>query len=553
MAVRRKKIDRHVDLSVLDNRVLDLPPGWIFTIECPHHGKITLDFNPYRSNGRDDIAGHMRDAIWSQRHELLGMSLNNQRRGLHFFWRFLDELESSGESITYLQQVTRRLIDRYLAWLDTQIVAKGTNKGKPWTVSAKRRAFDHLKAALTNRQKRLPHAVSVDLTFPRNPFPNSNILTQKRAAFSSGEQKRILNALNADLRRIHDSEDGEGLPPPQVLAVHLLVLAMATGRNLQSLLDLKRDSLRSHPLEDRELLLTTKRRGWSTHATSLRKTVPKGDGGLQTIPRNVGDHFRFLCNYTAPLASEANAADRDFIFLRRVSKYARKGQVERLEIGGAKDLVNTFVRLHDLHDDRGRPLALSIARLRPTFATELYRRTRDIRRVQQALGHASAETTVRHYADAPLEEERDHAIVLDGMVARYTRHELEHGVVVVAADGKVPLVDVAELVKGGYNTGIARCQNPFRENDSVCQKLFHCFKCPSMCVFEDDLWRLFSFYYRLLAERVKINPAHWLKTYGPIIRRIDSEIAPLFPSHKVEAARREAIDNPHPAWKGPLV
>lgn len=554
MAVRRKKVDRHVDLSLHDNRVVDMPPGWVFTIDCPHHGKIALDFNQYRANGRDNLAGHMRDAVWSQRHELVGMSLDTQRHGLRLFWRFLDELELTGESITHLHQVTRSLIDRYLAWLDMQIVAKwGPNKGKPWTIAAKRKAFNHLKTALTNRQKRLPAVVSPHLSFPRNPFPNSNALTQKRAAFSPSEQKRILDALNADMRQIHEPGHAQELPAPQVLAVHVLILSMATGRNLQSLLDLKRDSLRSHPLEDRDLLLTTKRRGWTTHATSLRKATPKNDGGLQTIPSSIGDHFRFLCEYTELLAAEADEADRDFVFLRRVSKYARKGQIERLEIDGAKSLVKAFVKRHDLHDDHGQRLALSIARLRPTFATELYRRTRDIRRVQQALGHASAETTARHYAEVPLEAERDHAIVLDSMVASYARYELEEVGVVVAADGKLPLQNIVNLVKGGYNTGIARCQNPFRENDTVCQKLFHCFKCPNMCVFEDDLWRLFSFYYRLIAERAKINSAHWMKTYGPIIKRIDCDIAPLFPADKVEAARSEARINPHPTWKGTLV
>ncbi len=74
-----------------------------------------------------------------------------------------------------------------------------------------------------------------------------------------------------------------------------------------------------------------------------------------------------------------------------------------------------------------------------------------------------------------------------------------------------------------------------------------------MCVFEDDLWRLFSFYYRLIAERSNINAAHWLKTYSPIIRRIDADIAPLFSANKVEEARARARSTPHPTWKGPLL
>jgi hypothetical protein len=189
-----------------------------------------------------------------------------------------------------------------------------------------------------------------------------------------------------------------------------------------------------------------------------------------------------------------------------------------------------------------------MARLRPTFGHELYRRTRDIRSVQQALGHANAETTARRYAGAPLEAERNHAIVLEAMVCQYTRMEVD-GKTLLAADGQIPLEDVPSLLSDGYSTGIARCRNPFRDNGTICAKFFRCFSCPSMIIFEDDLWRLFSFYYRLLHERTKISPVQWLQTYGPIIRRIDADIVPQFPAGKVEEARLRAQSDPHPTWK----
>lgn len=74
-----------------------------------------------------------------------------------------------------------------------------------------------------------------------------------------------------------------------------------------------------------------------------------------------------------------------------------------------------------------------------------------------------------------------------------------------------------------------------------------------MMVFEDDLWRLFSFYYRILAERPKLVPSQWMKTYGPIIRRIDDDITPLFPLEKVELAKKRAKTDSHPTWKDPLL
>ena len=273
---------------------------------------------------------------------------------------------------------------------------------------------------------------------------------------------------------------------------------------------------------------------------------------MNSIPVSIGDHIRFLCDFTAPLVEDAAEDVREFVFLWRVTNLVRKGKVVQLNAYNANDAVNAFSKRHALFDDCNQPLALNVARMRPTFATELYRRTRDIRSVQQALGHAKAETTARYYTDAPLEAERDHSIVLDGMVSQFSRTVID-GKVLLAADGEIPLLNVKNLLSGGYNTGIARCKNPFRENDSVCKKYFACFSCPSMIVFEDDLWRLFSFYYRLLSERAKINPNHWLKTYGPIIRRIDTDIAIQFPADKVETARFKAQQDPHPTWKGPIL
>lgn len=552
MAIRRQKLDRKAALALDDGRVVDIPPGWAFTIDSSHHGKIQFDFNSYREHGRDNLASHIRDAFWSLRRETEGVTLKGyEKQGIRPFWRFLDELLRNGEAITRLEQIDRRLLDRYLAWIELQVIPKGKLAGQRWTIATRKQAYGTFKSLLVNRQKRFPAAINSALTFPRNPFPNCDQLTSKREPYSASEQKRILDALHMDLRSIYDNED-RTLTEMQVLAVHLLVIGLATGRNLQPLLELRRDSIQCHPLHDRELLVTYKRRGWATHASSYRKGDPQQTRTLKSIPSSVGEHVRFLCEFTEPLVADAGPEDKDLVFLVRMRKHARNGQVVRLDAKNAGNAVAAFAVRHVLIDDKGQPLILNIARTRPTFGTELYRRCRDIRRVQQALGHAKGSTTARHYVDTPLEAERDHAIVLDGMVSQFARMEIE-GKVLVAADGKIPLQDVEGLLSGGYNTGIARCKNPFRENESVCQKFFHCFKCPSMCVFEDDLWRLFSFYYRLLAERTKINPAHWLKTYGPIIRRIDADIASQFPEDKVAAARLKALQTPHPTWKGPLL
>jgi hypothetical protein len=560
--IRRPKLDRKIDLTMDGGRVVDMPPGWAFTITCPNHGERNFDFNPFRANGREELAGHLRDAIWNLRNEVEGNSLSNYLTGLRYFWSFLEDSEPSGLAVTRLDQIDAVVLHRYLAWLGMQIATNGPNNGQALSVGSQRVIYMWLKTLLKNRHKRHPEAVHPNLSFPRNAHPHANSKATHRPPYSINEQDRITAALNADLKRIH--EGGETLDANQVLAVHQIIIGLAMGTNKQSLIELRRDSLMDHPLKDRRFIQTFKRRGHSTHATSIREAEPELEvDELSTIPQNIAEHFEFLCAYTAPLVEEAAKEDRGLAFLVRIKAHGRKGQVVRLNAWNARHCVAAFSKRHDLKDDRGRPLQLNIARLRPTMGTNLYRITKDIRKVQQVLGHANVETT-EIYVERRLESERDHQLVLENMEQHFTPKVIE-GKIMIAADGQFP-VNIANLLDGGYNTGIARCKNPMRgknpmradatvveEIESVCKKFLACFRCPNMMVFEDDLWRLFSFYYRLLSERGKIHPDHWMKTYAPIIRRVDRHIAPLFPADKVAEARAKAQKTPHPAWRGPVL
>jgi hypothetical protein len=557
--IGRKRVVRKVESITLDGTVVDLPPLWRFTIRCQHHGEIRFDFDPWRHSGRDDLVMHIRDAIWSLRHELVGITLQGIfQQVAAYFWPFLNDLEKKGRVFNRLSQIDGQVIKDFLAWLESRIAGAGRRIGQPLSLSAKKNAYTALKTVLVNRMKNSPEAVSVSLRFPKSPFPNINQLVPKRASYSKGEQNRILAACNQDLKKIHDLPGRNSLSPAQVLAVHLIVLAMATGKNFQGLLELRRDSLKPHPLKDREVLITEKRRSGFTQVSSYRTEVLEHGSEqdqILTIPATVGNHFRWLADFTSVLVDSACIEDRGRVFLWQVPytgrhpKSTRQGRVDRFTQVDARNAIADFVARHELVDDRGERLLFSVARCRPTFGTNLYARTRDIRKVQLALGHTSAETTARHYVSVPAAAERDHVFVGQAMVGWSTSTDMIKASA-LAADGKIPLKDVQELLSGGYNTVVARCKNPFREGGDVCGKYMVCFRCPQMVVFEDDLWKMFSFYNKLLAERNKIAAHHWVKTYGWVIKVIDNDIAPQFSADLVEAAKNKARTIPHPAWAG---
>lgn len=548
MALKRKKVPRiPVEKSP---KFSELMPGWSFSLTFENRDIVALDFSPFKRQGRTELAQHFRDAIWSMRFSSTAASITTYFMAIKAFWKFLDHYDANEVKIGYMREIDATTIEHFLSWLAIQVVPKAhRNEGKPLSVAHQRGTYGSIKSVLINRQRLNSHCISPDLVFPKNPFPNSNRATAPREGYSPDEQQQLISAINSDLKLLH-VEGFDSLSPLQVQIVHLLALGHATGLNLQPLLELKRDSLRSHPLPDREILTTEKRRGWTTHSISIKSidSSPPTEHKVDPIPHFLGDHIRALCEFTARFLVQASADLQHYIFLCPVTKGPRINQVRRLTRQDAKAGMRNFVLRHHLRDGNGQPFPLSFSRLRPTFGMELYRRTKDIRRVAAALGHASTETTARHYVTRSPDATRDHAFVLDAMCASFTRTQTEAGVV-LAADGSIPASEVQDLLRTGYATGIAHCRNPFRSDESVCKKFFTCFKCPNMIVFEDDLWRLFSFYEKLLSERPKLRADHWMRTFGPIVRRIDEDIAPQFPADKVQAARDRARTSPHPTWR----
>lgn len=70
----------------------------------------------------------------------------------------------------------------------------------------------------------------------------------------------------------------------------------------------------------------------------------------------------------------------------------------------------------------------------------------------------------------------------------------------------------------------------------------------------DDLHKLFSFYFRVFAERARIGKRRWTREYAHIPRLIDNYIVAeglrrgYFKLETVEAARERARLEPHLFW-----
>jgi hypothetical protein len=84
-------------------------------------------------------------------------------------------------------------------------------------------------------------------------------------------------------------------------------------------------------------------------------------------------------------------------------------------------------------------------------------------------------------------------------------------------------------------------------------------RCKHYAVTAEDLYKLFSFYFRVLAERSRMDKRRWARELAHIPRLIDDYIIAeglrrgTFKPAAVEAAKQHARTQPHPFWSVELI
>lgn len=87
----------------------------------------------------------------------------------------------------------------------------------------------------------------------------------------------------------------------------------------------------------------------------------------------------------------------------------------------------------------------------------------------------------------------------------------------------------------------------------------NCLRCKHYVVTAEDLYKLFSFYFRVLAERSRMDKRRWAREYAHIPRLIDHYIIAeglrrgTFKAAAVDDAREHARTQPHPFWSVDLI
>jgi hypothetical protein len=458
------------------------------------------------------------------------------KSGLRYFLDYcLLRATASGRDLV-LTDVNRDLIDGYLGHLAGLGVAYTGQKS----------LYSQTKSVLLalGRRGLFPVVTSGDAAnFPRNPFPNSNRKSKGETALTKRERQALTTALREAIKPIW--VEGATVTG-ELLAFALLVVALHTGRNTTPLLEMNRDCLRPHPKDNTVFLVLWKRRGYNTSKVALR-AESNAERLLESTPSvrtNVERLIRRVMALTAPLDAEAPDDLKGRVWLYRMYRDKSIGQVTVLSDAALGLAIKKLVTVHGLSDSNGVPLRINLSRLRKTFANRIFELTDgDLATTAAALGN-TPQVTDQNYLRPDENSRRNWQFMGEVLVQELLTQTIG------TTYKDTPTGRCADPVNGQYA--------PKREG-ATCMNFMNCLRCKHYAVTAEDLHKLFSFYFRVLSERSRMDKRRWAREYAHIPRLIDHYIIAeglrrgTFKAADVEAARERARTDPHPFWSVDLI
>jgi hypothetical protein len=435
-----------------------------------------------------------------------------------------------------LDDIDRSVIDGFLAHLNRLGLSKATQKNR----------YNNMKTVLGTLGKRgfaSLTAAGDSATFPRNPFPNSNSKGGGEKPLSIRQRDEFAKAIKHAVLPIWSN--GVQISS-KLLTCALLIVALHTGRNTTSLLEMERDCLRAHPKENLCFLVLWKRRGHNTNKIVLRTEGPV-DQLVESNPivkTNVERLIRRVLALSESLREEAPENLQNRVWLLRPTTGTTAGQVGNMSNNMLERAFKTIVKDYDLTEPDGKPLRVNISRLRKTFANRIFELLdSDLATTAIALGN-TPKVAAQHYLTPSDDARRNWKFMGEILVNELLDHTIG------ATYHKTPMGGCSDPVNGQYAP---------KRDGAVCFSFLNCLRCKHYAVTGDDLYKLYSFYFRVLAERNHMDRKRWAQEYAHIPRLIDEYIVAegirrgIFRQTVVKDAREQARRAPHPFWSTELL
>lgn len=514
----------------------DIPPADT-VVRFPHNPNSarSFDFAPFYGHGIDEVTyacqRQIERFLAKQDGEREAATVvNYARSGLNTFLPYLMLRSSALGRRIALDDIGRELIDGYIQNLADVGVARDSQRAH----------YNSTKSVLIALGKRnlisLVHAGD-ERTFPKNPYPNTDrqhkgekpLTRIQRQSFTAAVKTAVMPLFQEDVDVTGD-----------LLAYALLIVALHTGRNTTPLLEMTPECLRPHPKENTFFLILWKRRGYNSSKVVLQAdTELRGIESMPGVKWPVVRLIQRVIELTAPLRADAPPHLAGRIWLYRSQANRDHGKVTTLTNGAinlaAKKLADEF----SLRDANQGPLRVNVSRLRKTFANRIFEiLDGNLASTAVALGN-TPKVAERNYL-APGEESQKNwkfmgAILTNELLSK-----------TLGSTERTPSGSCTDPTNGQYAP---------KKDGSLCFSFLDCLRCRNYVVTGDDLYKLFSFYWRVLQERDRMSTRLWSRHYAHIPRLIERDVIAkgikqkIFKADAVNSARERARIDPHPYWR----
>ncbi|WP_406622826.1 hypothetical protein [Acidovorax sp. SDU_ACID1] len=508
---------------------------------APNH-KNYHDFAEWYGLGIDEITYACQEQVTrllaKQDADVQVLTVVTYCTGLNLFLEYVAFCSQTYEREIGLKDINRDLIDGFLLFLRARYSSTVTQKGYYYSSKA-------VLLALGRRGLIRIESKGDDATFPRNPFPNNDRAVVGEQPYSPRERKAVAIALKHSIQPLFAKDV---VVTSKLLTSALLITALYTGRNTIPLLEMAPQALVDHPKGDRAFLFLHKRRGRRIYKAALKKDLPTGtrQDVAATAGNGIERMLRRVIDLTEPLRLDAPEGLRNRVWVFRSQRGTRLGKMIGEVIALTPNSMGrnaiALAEEYDLRDDDGNRLRINVSRLRNTFVNRVF----ELLDGNIALTAIAAGNTPRvagiSYLRPGHEAKKNWRFMGEILV-----EELKTNT--IGATEKTPSGGCSDNRTGEYAPSSA---------DAVCTSFLNCVRCRNYVVTGDDLYRVFSLYWRVLAERDQVAPRQWKQQFAHIARIIDRDVVQaglergVFKQKDVDAARDRARVEPHPFWKATM-
>lgn len=381
-----------------------------------------------------------------------------------------------------------------------------------------------------------------DKTFPLNPFPNANRHAKGAVSLTRQVRQNVSVALKKAVQPVWSSDQPL---TSELLAYCVLIVALHTGRNTIPLLEMNPDCLRPHPKDNMSFLVLWKRRGHNTNKVVLR-SESEGQKSLESMPSikvNVERLIRHIISRTETIRA-AHPEYKDRVWIYHSRETSNLGLLRTLKPVMLEAAIKKLVADYELKDSDGSPLRLNVSRLRKTFANRVFEIVDgDIASTARALGN-TPRVTDTNYLAVTAESKKNWRFMGEILVNELLTQTIG------ATFHMTPIAKCSDNRSGRFVQ---------QREGAVCTSFINCLRCSHFVITADDLYKLFSFYFRIYSERAHMTKQRWTRDFSHIPRLIDDYVVAeglrrgVFKQSAIDEAKARARAAPHPFWSADTI